>query len=172
MATHTCKNKTCGKTFEVNKPGRPPAMCPECREQAAELPPANWKPSARDIERMHNEPKLDLDAHLSTKEDEVRGSSSLNLLPKADQYLEEMNLADEVIILPPAAPAFAFHITITNMGVAFQGNEEAEAKKRFKHYVDASIAGYGQVGHEKVSFFAGSELVDEFDYCAYKEGSK
>lgn len=52
------------------------------------------------------------------------------------------------------------------MGFAHRGNDEKEALRRYKHYVKASIAGFGQVGKEKVSRYTNGLLTEAFDPLA------
>lgn len=194
MATHVCKK--CNKPFTVMTRGRPPTNCPECKGVAAPVvvdmkagPPPGWQPSEEDRNNMRNAPALDPDLHLGTKEDEARGTKWLESQPNkfssfmkeieaeakiegpaAVEELEELREAFKAVRKEASTEEHQFEVHVSNMGFAFGGSNEKEARKRYDHYVQASIAGYGQIGRERVSLYANGQLVDAFDPSKYFEG--
>jgi hypothetical protein len=78
----TCKNqcfacKECGLFYGPgageDKAGRPVPERPRSHSVLDEEPPPGWQPSESDLQRMKDEPYLDLDAHLGNADDEKRG---------------------------------------------------------------------------------------------------
>lgn len=132
--------KTCSKSFVVNQPGRPPTRCPECK---AKEPASIVKPATKSVP---------IAAVVSTIV--VGGDNTEGI---------EIKQADN-------DDTFSHAVIVSNMGVAFRCNDDKEAKKRYEHYVNASIAGYGQVGRENVSLRINGEIVMHFDPVVYFQG--
>lgn len=58
---------------------------------------------------------------------------------------------------------FKFEVFVSNLGSAYKGSNKKIANEIYEKYVAASIAGYGQVGREKVSLITNGNVEKDFD---------
>lgn len=160
MANHICKNKDCGKEFVVTTRGRPPALCVSCRLKLAKSEETVLTAAPREAAFSLTEQPIILPPSQATTTDEPKDEPT-------DEF-QPLKISDKEKPLG----SFTYEIMITNTGYVYRGNDEKEARKSLKHYNAAALAGFGQVGHEKVSFYISGALIEYFDPYAYIAGKE
>lgn len=140
MSTTTIKCRDCGKdyTYESRR-GRPAVRCEACKEKFI----GNKTGDALD--------KVSLE--LATED-----------LPGEIPAAEESEPEAEKTPAKPKDPGivYTYYVHVTNMGWAYEGEDEKAAKKTYDDFVIKSTAGFGQVGHARVTMFDKGEQVYDF----------
>ena len=173
MKTIVCKG--CGTSFthEQKGPGRPPTKCAKCKGEAEKEKqqknpePKPFKegvvtvsgPYQPDIKLV----KESVEKFSEPRKDVVLLRGNFDPDPEVVQRLSSKNKSEEPL------GSYTYEVTVTNLGFGYRGEDVTEAKKRFKHYKEASERGFGQVGHERVTLYQKGEIISQYDYSKDKQ---
>lgn len=149
--TTTIVCRKCKKPFEITpKRGRPPVECSSCKGIVVAPTPQENFTSSNKIEEKPYSPFNRQSVEIITKEDAEFLKKDENLFSKEDP--KEETLDDPT-----------YKVFITNMGWAYKGEDEKEARKEYDKNVERSVLGYGQVGFEQITLFKLGKVVEHFD---------
>jgi hypothetical protein len=128
MKTITVNCAICNQPFERKiQRGRPATKCEACRA-------GNESPSVATAIASINQP-----IKKSIPQNEDVASLLEEKTSSADKFDKNF--------------PYLFRVVVGNLGIAYGGDSEAEAKKSFRHYSKVSQNGFGQVGFERVALW-------------------
>lgn len=155
-ATVTVNCNVCHQPFErpVQR-GRPATRCPECRATA--LAAIADKSIVKDVPSsvLASVPPAQLKVLLGEDYEEVNGGP---------EPMRQVWRPSTVVDNTP----YRFRLMVSNLGIAYGGEVEAEALVSFNSYARRSADGFGQIGFARVQLWKldavrGYELVKDFD---------